>query len=174
MDKQGIGIEDIKKIIEEHDLYDRLLDLSYDLGDNLVDPYSSLYLTLWKDGNATLSLQRAGSDYDTFKSIKALIDLPRFLITGYLMHDELSQKEKDDAIKDYKANFNIDEYLKHVDPETDIIEFDTEEDKNKRDHKHKKGESMKKLNKNLEKNKKLLKDWDKEKNEKEHKKLIKV
>jgi hypothetical protein len=117
-----MNMKNLKEIIEENGLEEKIRDMSLAL-DESDQNSRSLELEIWKDGNVTASLVQGGSFYDdeTEKQLKEIIYLPRNLIyDNYDVQDALdnglSEDEiEEDAIESYKENFDLDEYLKFVD-----------------------------------------------------------
>ena len=117
-----INSNEIKNLINREGLNDELIQKSLAMSES--DRHSfELWLTIWKDGKATLSLTQRGSDYppETYDRIKEIITLPR--VSVYDNYDiqvalDYGISEDDipeDAKRFYKENFDIDEYLEGVD-----------------------------------------------------------
>lgn len=118
--------KELKQIIQDNDLEDELVEKSMAMDES--DQHSrELVLTIWNDGKASLSLRENGSDYpsETYNQIEEVIDLPRFLIyDDYDMKAALDNGIQEDnieeeAIDNYKENFDLDRYLKYVNLEVD-------------------------------------------------------
>ena len=117
-----MNMKNLKEIIEENGLEEKIRDMSLAL-DESDQNSRSLELEIWKDGNVTVSLVQEGCFYDdeTEKQLKETISLPRNLIydnydVQAALDNGVSEDEiEEDAIANYKENFFIDEYLKFVD-----------------------------------------------------------
>ena len=113
--------DELKQIIEQNNLKDELSQKSMEMDES--DQHSrELWLTIWNDGKATLSLTQRGNDYppETYKSIKDVVVLPRICI--YDNYDIQAAYDngitdddiQDDAISCFKENFDIDTYIKEA------------------------------------------------------------
>ena len=117
-----MNMKNLKEIIEENGLEEKIRDMSLAL-DESDQNSRSLELEIWKDGNVTASLVQEGCFYDdeTEKQLKETIYLPRNLIydnydVQAALDNGVSEDEiEEDAIENYKENFDLDEYLKFVD-----------------------------------------------------------
>ena len=117
-----MNMKNLKEIIEENGLEEKIRDMSLAL-DESDQNSRSLELEIWKDGNVTVSLVQEGCFYDdeTEKQLKETIYLPRNLIydnydVQAALDNGVSEDEiEEDAIENYKENFDLDEYLKFVD-----------------------------------------------------------
>ena len=117
-----MNMEKLKKIIKENGLEEKIRNMSFALDESDQNSYG-LELTIWKNGNVTVSLVQRGCFYDdeTEKYIKETIYLPRFVIyDNYDIDAALDNGIPEDEIQDYaidtyKQNFDLDEYLKFVD-----------------------------------------------------------
>ena len=117
-----MNMKNLKEIIEENGLEEKIRDMSLAL-DESDQNSRSLELEIWKDGNVTVSLVQEGCFYDdeTEKQLKETIYLPRNLIydnydVQAALDNGVSEDEiEEDAIESYKENFDLDEYLKFVD-----------------------------------------------------------
>ena len=117
-----MNMKNLKEIIEENGLEEKIRDMSLAL-DESDQNSRSLEIEIWKDGNVTASLVQEGCFYDdeTEKQLKETIYLPRNLIydnydVQAALDNGLSEDEiEEDAIENYKENFDLDEYLKFVD-----------------------------------------------------------
>ena len=117
-----MNMKNLKEIIEENGLEEKIRDMSLAL-DESDQASRSLKIEIWKDGNVTASLVQEGCFYDdeTEKQLKETIHLPRNLIydnydVQAALDNGVSEDEiEEDAIENYKENFDLDEYLKFVD-----------------------------------------------------------
>ena len=117
-----MNMKNLKEIIEENGLEEKIRDMSLAL-DESDQNSRSLELEIWKDGNVRVSLVQEGCFYDdeTEKQLKETISLPRNLIydnydVQAALDNGVSEDEiEEDAIENYKENFDLDEYLKFVD-----------------------------------------------------------
>ena len=117
-----MNMKNLKEIIEENGLEEKIRDMSLAL-DESDQNSRSLEIEIWKDGNVTASLVQEGCFYDdeTEKQLKETIYLPRNLIydnydVQAALDNGVSEDEiEEDAIENYKENFDLDEYLKFVD-----------------------------------------------------------
>lgn len=117
-----MNMKNLKEIIEENGLEEKIRDMSLAL-DESDQTSRSLEIEIWKDGNVTASLVQEGCFYDdeTEKQLKETIYLPRNLIydnydVQAALDNGVSEDEiEEDAIENYKENFDLDEYLKFVD-----------------------------------------------------------
>lgn len=113
--------KELKQIIQDNDLEDELVEKSMAMDES--DQHSrELILTIWKNGEVSLSLRQDGSDYppETYNQIEEIIDLPRFLIyddydVNFALENGVEENNiEEDAIDNYRENFDLDEYLKYV------------------------------------------------------------
>lgn len=109
---------EIKNLINREGLNDELIQKSLAMSES--DRHSfELWLTIWKDGKATLSLTQRGSDYppETYSRINEVVTLPRvcvydnYDIQAALDYGISEDDIPEDALRAYKENFDIDEYL---------------------------------------------------------------
>ena len=100
--------DELKQIIEQNNLKDELLQKSMAMDES--DQHSrELWLTIWNDGKATLSLTQRGNDYppETYKSIKDVVVLPRICIyDNYDIQAAYDNGITDDDIPDSKPQLS--------------------------------------------------------------------
>ena len=110
---------ELENIIDQNEnLYAEIRKNSY-AKDESEAASQELWITIWKDGNITVSLTQRGNDYppETYSNIEQIIMLPRVpLYDNYDIQAALDQgiPEEEifsDALQTYMENFDMSTYL---------------------------------------------------------------
>ena len=109
----------LENIIDQNEnLYAEIRKNSY-AKDESETASQKLWITIWKNGDITVSLTQQGNDYppETYSNIEEIIELPRVpLYDNYDIQSALDQgiSEEEifsDALQTYMENFDMSTYL---------------------------------------------------------------
>ena len=110
---------ELENIIDQNEnLYAEIRKNSY-AKDESEAASQKLWITVWKDGDITVSLTQQGNDYppETYSNIEEIIELPRVPVyDNYDIQSALDQgiSEEEifsDALQTYMENFDMSTYL---------------------------------------------------------------